>query len=115
MATLARGADLLDELAELKRRRLTVVVLWGNRDRIIARDAFEEMCEVLGTPHALTVEGSHAWLIADPDTFGEVITNVVDIAMRDRARWGATVGGSGSWRLSPPDSSDLASTGAGSE
>jgi len=84
VAALARGADLLDELAELKRRRLPVVVLWGNRDRIITRDAFEEMCEVLGTPHALTVEGSHAWLIADPDTFGEVITNVVDIAIRTR-------------------------------
>ncbi len=84
VATLARGADLLDELAELKRRRLPVVVLWGNRDRIITRDAFEEMCEVLGTPHSLTVEGSHAWLIADPETFGEVITNVVDIAMRAR-------------------------------
>lgn len=85
VAALARGADLLSELAELKRRRLPVVVLWGNRDRIITRDAFEEMCEVLGTPHALTVEGSHAWLIADPDTFGEVITNVVDIATRTGA------------------------------
>ncbi len=84
VAALARGADLLGELQELKRRRLPVVVLWGNRDRIITRDAFEEMCEVLGTPHALTVEGSHAWLIADPDTFGEVITNVVDIAIHAR-------------------------------
>ena len=59
-------------------------MLWGNRDRIITRDAFEEMCEVLGTPHSFTVEGSHAWLIADPESFGEVITNVVDIAMRTR-------------------------------
>jgi pimeloyl-ACP methyl ester carboxylesterase len=84
VAALARGADLLGELQELKRRRLPVVVLWGNRDRIITRDAFEEMCEVLGTPHSLTIDGSHAWLIADPDAFGEVITNVVDIAFRTR-------------------------------
>ncbi|HVA04414.1 MAG TPA: alpha/beta fold hydrolase [Acidimicrobiales bacterium] len=82
VAALARGADLIGELQELKRRRLPVVVLWGSRDRIITRDAFEEMCEVLGTPHSLTIEGSHAWLIADPDTFGEVITNVVDIAFQ---------------------------------
>jgi pimeloyl-ACP methyl ester carboxylesterase len=82
VAGLARGADLLGELQELKRRRLPVVVLWGSRDRIITRDAFEEMCEVLGTPHSLTVEGTHAWLIADPDSFGEVITNVVDIAFQ---------------------------------
>ncbi len=84
VAALARGANLLGELQELKRRRLPVVVLWGNRDRIITRDAFEEMCEVLGRPHSLTIDGSHAWLIADPDTFGEVITNVVDIASRTR-------------------------------
>jgi pimeloyl-ACP methyl ester carboxylesterase len=84
VAGLARGANLLDELAELKRRRLPVVVLWGNRDRIITRDAFEEMCQVLGNPHSLTVDGSHAWLIADPDTFGEVITNVVEVATRTR-------------------------------
>ncbi|HUY22402.1 MAG TPA: alpha/beta fold hydrolase [Acidimicrobiales bacterium] len=84
VAALARDADLTGELEELKSRRLPVVVLWGKRDRIITRDAFEEMCEVLGGPHSFTVEGSHAWLIADPDTFGEVMTNVVDIAMRSR-------------------------------
>jgi pimeloyl-ACP methyl ester carboxylesterase len=82
VAGLARAADLTTELQELKARRLPVVVLWGNRDRIVTRDAFEEMCETLGGPHAVTVEGSHAWLIADPDTFGEVMTNVVEIASR---------------------------------
>jgi len=114
VAALARGADLLGELAELKRRRLPVVVLWGNRDRIITRDAFEEMCEVLGTPHSLTIEGSHAWLIADPDTFGEVITNVVDIAARTRAldgkRRGVGTLASLATRLRRPRS-----TGAGSQ
>jgi len=84
VAALARDADLTAELEELKDRGLPVVVLWGKRDRIITRDAFEEMCETLGGPHAFTVEGSHAWLIADPDTFGEVMTNVVDIAIRSR-------------------------------
>jgi len=82
VAGLARSADLTTELQELKARRLPVVVLWGNRDRIVTRQAFEEMCETLGGPHAVTVEGSHAWLIADPDTFGEVMTNVVEIASR---------------------------------
>jgi len=79
-AGLARSANLLDELEELKRRRLPVVVLWGSRDRIVTRDAFDEMCVVLGTPQSVTVEGSHAWLIADPDAFGEVMTNVVGVA-----------------------------------
>jgi len=85
VAGLARDAQLTDELEELKRRNLPVVVLWGSRDKLITRAAFEEMCRVLGQPHAVTVEGSHAWLIADPDTFGEVMTNVVDIAARARA------------------------------
>jgi pimeloyl-ACP methyl ester carboxylesterase len=82
VAALARSADLTQQLEELKRRRLPVVVLWGSKDRIITRDAFEEMCEVLGQPTSLTVEGSHAWLIADPDTFAEVITNVMDVVDR---------------------------------
>ena len=38
------------------------------------------MCELLGKPQAVTVEGTHSWLIVDPDAFGEVITNVVDLA-----------------------------------
>jgi pimeloyl-ACP methyl ester carboxylesterase len=84
VAGLARHADLTPQLEELKARRLPVVVLWGSRDRIITRAAFDEMCRVLGSPHSVTVDGSHAWLIADPDTFGEVMTNVVDVAMRTR-------------------------------
>jgi len=85
VASLARGADLTGELEELKARRLPVVVLWGSRDRIVTRAAFEEMCETLGGPHAVTVDGSHAWLIADPDAFGEVMTNVVAVATRSGA------------------------------
>jgi pimeloyl-ACP methyl ester carboxylesterase len=85
VAGIARSADLTRELEELKRRHLPVMVLWGNRDKIITREAFEEMCELLGDPPAVTVEGSHAWLIADPDAFGEVMTNVVNVIARARA------------------------------
>ena len=82
VAGMARRADLRRELEELRRRRLPVVVLWGKRDRIITRESFEEMCDVLGQPQAMTVEGSHSWLISDPDAFAEVMTNVVDVADR---------------------------------
>ena len=27
----------------------------------------------------ITVPGTHSWLIADPDAFGEVMTNVLDV------------------------------------
>jgi pimeloyl-ACP methyl ester carboxylesterase len=79
-ASLARFVDLSAELEELKARRLPVVVLWGDRDRVIPRASFDALCEALGDPSAITVEGSHAWLLADPDAFAEVITNVIDVA-----------------------------------
>jgi surfactin synthase thioesterase subunit len=65
----------------LKARRLPVVVLWGNRDALVTRASFAAMCEQLGDPLTVTVEGGHSWLLADPDAFGEVITNVIPVAM----------------------------------
>ncbi|MCZ7524918.1 MAG: alpha/beta hydrolase [Acidimicrobiia bacterium] len=81
---LARVADLTFELEELKRRRLPVVVLWGEQDRLVPRASFEALCEALGGPDCYTVEGSHSWLLADPDAFGEIMTNVVGAASRAR-------------------------------
>jgi len=82
-AGIARRADLTVELDELRQRRLPVVVLWGQRDQIITRDSFEDLCRRLGDPDVMTVPGNHSWLIADPDAFGEVITNVLEVVGRD--------------------------------
>ncbi len=82
VAGIARRADLTTELDELRRRRLPVVVLWGERDHVITRDSFEDLCRALGTPDVVTVPGTHSWLLADPDAFGEVMTNVLDIVGR---------------------------------
>jgi pimeloyl-ACP methyl ester carboxylesterase len=79
VSKLARDADLAAELDELKERRLPVVVLWGDQDRILPMDTFEELCRRLGTEGAV-VHGSHSWLLADPDTFAEVLTNAVSVA-----------------------------------
>jgi pimeloyl-ACP methyl ester carboxylesterase len=84
-ANIARYADLTDELQELKARRLPVVVLWGSRDEIVTRASFDALMESLGNPMSITVEGSHSWLLADPDTFGEVITNVLPVIMSAHA------------------------------
>ena len=35
------------------------------------------MREHLGDPTSITVDGSHSWMLADPDAFGEIITNVI--------------------------------------
>jgi pimeloyl-ACP methyl ester carboxylesterase len=79
-AGLVRLANLTKELNELAARRLPVVVLWGNRDRLITRDSLEDLCEALGDHQVVTVEGTHGWLLADPDAFGEIMTNVLSIA-----------------------------------
>jgi pimeloyl-ACP methyl ester carboxylesterase len=77
VASIARLADLTDELQELKARRLPVVLLWGERDELVTRASFEAMREHLGNPLSITVDGGHSWMLADPDGFGEIITNVI--------------------------------------
>jgi pimeloyl-ACP methyl ester carboxylesterase len=83
-AHIARYADLTGELQELKARRLPVVVLWGQRDELVTRASFDALCENLGNPLSVTVDGSHSWMLADPDVFGEIITNVIPVAMSAR-------------------------------
>ena len=78
-AGLARKADLTAELDELRKRGLPVVVLWGQSDQLITRDSFEDLCTTLGKPEVVTVPGTHSWMISDPDAFGEVMTNVLDV------------------------------------
>jgi pimeloyl-ACP methyl ester carboxylesterase len=79
VANLARRADLTGELEELKRRGLPITVLWGRRDGIIPKEAFEEMCAAAGQPGTV-VDGSHSWLLANPEHFAEVITNSLAVA-----------------------------------
>jgi pimeloyl-ACP methyl ester carboxylesterase len=92
VAGLARRADLTRELDELKRRELPVVVLWGARDGVIPRAAFDSLCAALGS-EGHVIDGSHSWLLADPDHFGEIMTNHVEVAKlardheRERGRW----------------------------
>jgi pimeloyl-ACP methyl ester carboxylesterase len=85
-AEIARRADLVSELDDLRRRRLPIVVLWGKYDQMITKASFDEMCTVLGDPFTVTVEGTHSWMIADPDAFGEVMTNVLAVAMHTKGR-----------------------------
>jgi pimeloyl-ACP methyl ester carboxylesterase len=81
---LARRADLTPELEDLKAWQVPVVVLWGTRDGVIPRSAFDAMCAALGSDGEV-VDGSHSWLLADPDHFGEVITNHVEVAQLARS------------------------------
>ncbi|HVF76156.1 MAG TPA: alpha/beta hydrolase [Acidimicrobiales bacterium] len=79
VANLVRQADLTGELEQLKRRKLPVVVLWGEKDGIVPRASFDALCAAIGSEGEV-VGGSHSWLLADPDAFGEVMTNVIAVA-----------------------------------
>jgi pimeloyl-ACP methyl ester carboxylesterase len=83
VGAIARRANLLSELEELKRRELPVVVLWGNEDAILPAASLDAIVAAVGQ-RAEVVEGAHSWLLADPDRFGEVMTNVVAVAEQAR-------------------------------
>jgi pimeloyl-ACP methyl ester carboxylesterase len=83
VANLARRADLRAELETLRDSGLGVSIIWGKRDGIIPRESFEALCVASGV-QGTVVEGSHSWLIANPEHFGEVITNDVKIAQAAR-------------------------------
>ena len=82
---IARSADLRDELEALKQRGLPVVVLWGKEDKVLPEASLEAIAEALGG-EADVVDGRHSWLLADPDSFGEVMTNVIAVAEYARRR-----------------------------
>ena len=83
VANLARRADLRTELETLRDSGLSISIIWGTRDGIIPRESFEALCVASGV-EGTVVEGSHSWLLADPQQFGEIITNDVKIAQAAR-------------------------------
>jgi pimeloyl-ACP methyl ester carboxylesterase len=87
LGLLARRADLTAELADLKARGLPVLVLWGEGDGIIPRASFEALCAAVGSSGQV-VPGRHSWLLADPDSFGEVMANTVAVAAAARSNGG---------------------------
>lgn len=84
VANLARRADMRVELEALRDGGLPISILWGTRDGIVTRESFEALCVASGV-EGTVVEGSHSWLLADPQRFGEVITNDVRVAQAARA------------------------------
>jgi pimeloyl-ACP methyl ester carboxylesterase len=79
VGNLARRADLRSELEALRDSGLPITILWGARDKVVPRESFEAMCVASGVEGTI-VDGSHSWLLADPDHFGEVMTNDLRVA-----------------------------------
>jgi pimeloyl-ACP methyl ester carboxylesterase len=80
VANLARTADLTAELAELNRRHLPIVIVWSRDDNVIPEATLMSLRAGLADSQMVTVAGGHGWLLADPQAFGEVITNVLALA-----------------------------------
>jgi pimeloyl-ACP methyl ester carboxylesterase len=91
VAQLARTADLRSELESLKRRGMPVTIIWAKRDGVLPRESFDAMCVAAGA-EGRVVDGTHSWLLADPDRFSEVITNDVEVARLARSLGGAADG-----------------------
>src|SRR5438552_3120367 len=75
--SLAGYATWLDEF-------LRVVVLWGGSDRITRRSSDHARCRASGSEGEFG-NGNHSWLLPDPDSFGEVMTNVVGVGQLARS------------------------------
>ena len=73
-----RRADLVREVRAIARWGIPVHVAWSDRDRLVPRSAFDELRHAAGVD-GVVVAGSHAWLIAEPEGFGELaISALVD-------------------------------------
>ena len=75
---LAMGTDLRSELSELKMLGVPVLALTSERDRLIPKSAFETVCDAVGADGTV-VSGGHAWLLVDPDLFGETLAATIDV------------------------------------
>ena len=74
-ADLARTADLRTELSALAEDGLPVSILWGSQDHVVPEATFLAMCEAAGAPGDIVEDAGHAWLLADPHGFGELVTD----------------------------------------
>jgi len=79
---IAQNVDLRTELAALKDRGVPVLALTSERDSVIPRSAFETVCDTVGADRRV-VSGGHAWLLVDPDSFGEVLASTIDIQVAE--------------------------------
>lgn len=75
---LAAEADMRAELGDLRDGGIPVTILWGDQDRVLPEAAFLSLAEAAGGS-ADIVPGRHSWLIADPEGFGEVMTNSLSV------------------------------------
>lgn len=90
-AELARTADLRNELATLAGSGLPVSVMWGTADNVVPEATFLALCDAAGAPGDIVEDAGHAWLLADPEGFGELVTNSLSMQRTVAERTGVAV------------------------
>ena len=81
-ARLALTAALGEQAQALVTSGLPVLFVWGDRDRLIARGA---LGDVVAPLPAQVVRGRHAWLLAQPEQFADLLCNALVVhAMLER-------------------------------
>ncbi|TVR35678.1 MAG: alpha/beta hydrolase [Nitriliruptor sp.] len=88
-AELARTADLRTELATLAQRGLPVSILWGSEDNVVPEATFLALCDAAGAPGDIIEDAGHSWLLADPEGFGDLVTNSLAVQRTLTERTGA--------------------------
>ena len=82
-ADLAWRADLRTGAQRVRSAGTPVLVLTGRSDGVIPRQAFESLCDAIGTDGRV-VEGGHSWMLADPDSFAVAMSAVIDLHVANR-------------------------------
>ncbi|MCL5947911.1 MAG: alpha/beta hydrolase [Actinobacteria bacterium] len=76
MVNVVRRANLLAELERVSLAGTPVSIVWSDRDRLVPHGAVTGLCRAAGV-QSTVVEGSHTWLIAEPEMFAEVVLRVL--------------------------------------
>ncbi len=101
-ASSSAGPTWSSEVRAIAERGIPVSVAWSDRDRLVPRSAFDELRHAAGV-EGVVVEGSHAWLIADPEAFGELaISALVDVRHASAPPGGVPPDHSGPTAQQPP-------------
>jgi pimeloyl-ACP methyl ester carboxylesterase len=78
---IVRNADLLEEIGKASNAGVPISIIWSDRDRLVPHGAVTGLCRAAGV-RSVVVEGSHTWLISEPDMFADVVLRtMVDLGI----------------------------------
>lgn len=84
-AAQSQSADLVPELRVIHAANTPITIVWTERDQLVPRAAFEVQAEAAGG-HTRVAEGAHGWVISHPETFADVLHDVISRPPRGRSR-----------------------------